>query len=60
MGPALPFSGAIQILEMEPKEIQHILPMTDPWDERYIYPLEWLIFMGSIVCFSAIFLLKTF
>ena len=21
-------------------------PMTDPWDERYIYLHEWLIFMG--------------
>ena len=24
------------------------LPMTDPWDERYIYLHEWLIFMVNV------------
>ena len=24
------------------------LPMTDPWDERYIYRHEWLIFMVNV------------
>ena len=25
-----------------------IYPMTDPWEERYIYLHEWLIFMGNM------------
>ena len=25
------------------------MPMTDPWDERYIYLHEWLVFCGKLV-----------
>ena len=29
--------------------VQHPYPMTDPWDERYIYLHGWFVFCGKLV-----------